>query len=213
MLAYGRVHDAPPIFFLEVALVFMPFVVIPGPARLLDHPSSRCACSAIARSSGSCCSSRWRCWRCSLPGSNPVTDVDAARAIEVVLSFNQLLHHTRLSVNPFLPSAWLAQTVLAWSDGLTRQGLFSFLLLLSYALMGLLIGFEVRPLLLLRQLDHRAEFARRAFSRSRPLPGGSVSANPSCSSASSTNLLRPWSQPAAALILKDARLFWRDPAQ
>jgi ABC-2 type transport system permease protein len=28
-----------------------------------------------------------------------------------------------------------------------------------------------------------------------------------------TNFLRPWSPPAAALVLKDARLFWRDPAQ
>ncbi len=28
-----------------------------------------------------------------------------------------------------------------------------------------------------------------------------------------TDLLRPWSPPAAALVLKDARLFWRDPAQ
>jgi ABC-2 type transport system permease protein len=28
-----------------------------------------------------------------------------------------------------------------------------------------------------------------------------------------TDLLRPFSQPAAALVLKDVRLFWRDPAQ
>ena len=43
------------------------------------------------------------------------------RSQQDVLSFDQLLRHTRLSVNPFLPSAWLAQSVLAWSEGLTRR--------------------------------------------------------------------------------------------
>ena len=61
----------------------------------------------------------------------PVTDAEALSS-EDILYFDQLLRHTRLSVNPFLPSAWLAQTVKAWSEGLTRQGLFWFLLLLSY---------------------------------------------------------------------------------
>ena len=30
MAAYGRVHSAPPIFYLQVALVFLPFVIIPA---------------------------------------------------------------------------------------------------------------------------------------------------------------------------------------
>ena len=70
-----------------------------------------------------------------------------------MLSFDQLLRHTRLSLNPFLPSAWLAQIVLAWSEGLDTQGAFYFLLLLSNALMGLLIGFELVGRFLLRKLD------------------------------------------------------------
>jgi ABC-2 type transport system permease protein len=145
-----------------------------------------------------------------IAGIKPVTDSDALGP-EDVLSFDQLLRHTRASVNPFLPSAWLAQTVLAWSEGLTRQGLFSFLLLLSYALMGLLVGFEFvgqfffgswtialssraarfqKKLAIRRQRERKPELLERI-----------------------TNLLRPWSPPTAALVLKDARLFWRDPAQ
>ena len=30
MIAFGRVHDVPPIFYLQIALVFLPFVVIPA---------------------------------------------------------------------------------------------------------------------------------------------------------------------------------------
>jgi len=131
--------------------------------------------------------------------------------VQDTLSFNQLLRHTRLSVNPFLPSAWLAQTVLAWSEGLTRQGLFSFLLLVSYALMGLLIGFEFVGRLFLGSwtvaLSSRAaRFQRQAFARRQREHQPSLLER--C-----TLLLRPWSPPAAALVLKDARLFWRDPAQ
>jgi hypothetical protein len=73
-------------------------------------------------------------------GLKPV-DVTAAVNQQEVLSFDQLLRHTRLSVNPYIPSAWLAKSVLSWSEGLTLQGAFFFLLLLSNALMGLLIGF------------------------------------------------------------------------
>jgi hypothetical protein len=30
MAAYGKVHGVPPIFYLQVALVYLPFVVIPA---------------------------------------------------------------------------------------------------------------------------------------------------------------------------------------
>ena len=42
-----------------------------------------------------------------------------------------------------MPSAWLAHSVLGWTEGLGRQGTFFFLVLLSNAMMGLLVGFEV----------------------------------------------------------------------
>ena len=209
MLAYGRVHEAPPIFFLEIAVVFIPFVMIPALigswvivflVRVLGHREVKNFVLLLALA----------VLALLIAGIKPVTDSDALGP-EDILSFDQLLRHTRVSVNPFLPSAWLAQTVLAWSEGLTRQGLFSFLLLLSYALMGLLVGFEFvgryffgswtialssraarfqKQAMARRQREHKPELLERM-----------------------TNLLRPWSQPAAALVLKDARLFWRDPAQ
>jgi hypothetical protein len=140
----------------------------------------------------------------------PVSDTDAV-STQDVLSFDQLLRHTRISVNPFLPSAWLAQSVLSWSSGLGRQGSFFFFLLLSNALMGLLVGFEIVGRFFYgswtASLSSRAErfqreaMAKRALVRKRSLLEWL------------TDRLRPFSPPTAALVLKDARLFWRDPAQ
>ena len=92
-----------------------------------------------------------------------------------------------------------------------RQGAFFFLLLLSNALMGLLVGFEWVGRLFYGSwtiaLSSRAERfqreaeAKRTRERRRSLLEWA------------TDLLRPLSPPAAALVLKDVRLFWRDPAQ
>jgi ABC-2 type transport system permease protein len=209
MIAYGRVHTAEPIFFFQVALVFLPFVVIPALlgswiivflVRILGRRSVKyyillAAAGILAL---------------LIFGVKPVTDADALAQQDVV-SFDQLLRHTRLSVNPFLPSAWLAQTILAWSEGLTRQGAFYFLLLLSQALMGLLVGFEIVGRFFFGSwtvaLSSRAaRFQRQAVARrKRQQPRSPLQLF--------SDLIRPFSPPVAALVLKDARLFWRDPAQ
>jgi ABC-2 type transport system permease protein len=209
MIAYGRVHEVEPVFYLQVALVYLPFVVIPALAGswiivFLVRILSRRGVKKIG-----------------LIGAlfvilllvfaiKPITDAEALSAQDVI-SFDQLLKHTRLSVNPFLPSAWLAQSVLAWGQGLTRQGMFTFLLLLSNALMGLLIGFELVGRFFFGSwtlaLSSRAErFQREAQARRRRSTRRGLLER-------ATDLLRPFSPPAAALVLKDVRLFWRDPAQ
>jgi ABC-2 type transport system permease protein len=209
MMAYGRVHDAPPIFYLEIALVFLPFVIIPALVgswtivvlvRVLGHREIKNVALLIGLVVLIFLSA----------GVKPVTDADAV-SVPDVLSFEQLLRHTRLSMNAFLPSAWLAQTVIAWSEGLTRQGLFTFLLLVSYALMGLLIGFEYVGRLFhgswtIALSSRAARFQRQAEARRQRERKPSLLER-------ATGLLRPWSPPTAALVLKDARLFWRDPAQ
>jgi ABC-2 type transport system permease protein len=208
MLAYGQVHDAPPVFYPQVALVFAPFVVIPALlgswailllVRILGHRDVKNIVLFLAL-----------IVLALLIAEKPVSDTEALGP-EDVLSFDQLLRHTRISANPFLPSAWLAQTVLAWSEGLTRQGLFSFLLLLSYALMGLFVGFEFIGRFFMGSWNvaltsRAARFQRKAHARRQRDRKPELLER-------FTNLLRPWSPPTAALVLKDARLFWRDPAQ
>ena len=209
MIAYGRVHEVPAAFYAQIAVAYLPFVVLPALAgswvivflvRILAQRWVKRA--ALLVGAGIVLA--------LLFGVKPVTDADAVTQQDV-LSFDQLLRHTRISVNPFLPSAWLAQSVLSWSDGMARQGAFFFLLLLSNALMGLLVGFEFVGRFFYGSwtaaLSSRAERFQREAEAKRTL----VRRRSPLERA--TDLLRPFSPPAAALVLKDARLFWRDPAQ
>ena len=209
MIAYGRVHEVPLAFYAQIAVAYLPFVVLPALAgswvivflvRILARRWVKKAALLVAAG----------IVLALLFGVKPVTDADAVSPQDV-LSFDQLLRHTRISVNPFLPSAWLAQSVLSWSDGMGRQGAFFFLLLLSHALMGLLVGFEFVGRFFYGSwsaaLSSRAERFQRAAEAKRML----VRRRSPLEWA--TDLLRPLSPPAAALVLKDARLFWRDPAQ
>ncbi len=209
MLAYGRVHDVPLVFYAQAALVFAPFVVLPALfgswiilflVHILARRGVKKAALLLAGA----------ILLLLVFGVKPVTDAEAANAQDV-LSLDQLLRHTRLSLNPFLPSAWMAKSIIAWGEGLTTQGAFYFLLLLSNALMGMLVGFEVMGRFFYRSwtatLSSRAErFQRRA--EARRLRGNRHSLLDRA-----TGLLRVFSQPTAALVLKDVRLFWRDPAQ
>ncbi len=209
MIAFGRVHEVPLAFYAQIAAAYLPFVVLPALAgswiivflvRVLAHRWVKKGALLLAAG----------IVLLLIFGVKPVTDADAV-AVQDVLSFDQLLRHTRLSVNPYLPSAWLAQSVLSWSEGMGRQGAFFFLLLVSNALMGLFVGFEfvgrffygswTSALSSRAERFQRAAEAKRVLVRRRsPLEW-------------TTDLLRPLSPPAAALVLKDARLFWRDPAQ
>jgi ABC-2 type transport system permease protein len=209
MAAYGRVHGVPPHFYAQIALVYLPFVVIPALlgswmvvflVRVLAR--RRVKKSVLLLGAAAVVA--------LLFAIQPVTDAAAASPHEL-LSFGQLLRHTQPSVNPYLPSAWVAQSVLAWSDGLFERGAFFFLLLLSNALFGLLIGFEVVGRCFFGSwtaaLSSRAERYQREAAAKRDR-GERASALERMLAG-----LRRFSPPIAALVLKDVRVFWRDPTQ
>lgn len=209
MAAYGRVHGVPLIFYLQIASVYLPFVIIPALfgswlilflVRILARPGVQNALLSLAVISVVAI----------ILGVKPISDTDAMHQQDV-LSFDQLLRHTRISINPYLPSAWLARSVLSWGEGLTTQGTFFFLLLLSNALMGLLVGFELMGRLFYGSwsvaLSSRAErFQRRAAARREGVARTSLL-------GLLTDFIGVFSRPVAALVLKDVRLFWRDPTQ
>jgi len=209
MLAYGNVHSVSPIFYGQVAAAYVPFVIIPG---MIGSWLILAFVHLLTR--------RWvkralACLGVFLLGwlifqVKPVEGAEAVSAYEV-LSFDKLLQHTRISQHMLLPSSWLAQTVLACSDSLTRQGAFFFGVLLSNALMGMLICFGVADRFFYASwstaLSSRAErFLREAESKRRKITRRSFL-------EWTIDHVPGLSQPMKALVLKDARLFWRDPAQ
>ncbi len=209
MLAYGKVHDVAFVFYLQIAAAYLPFVVIPG---LIGSWLILAFVHLLTR--------RWIKRALFIAGAGllvwmilevrPVEETQAVSSYDV-LSFDKLLRHTGLSQHVLLPSSWLARTVLACSDELTRQGAFFFCVLLSNALMGMLISFGFTDRFFYASwstaLSSRAErFLREAAAkrhrrtRRTPLEW--------C-----IDHLPGLSQPLRALVLKDSRLFWRDPAQ
>ena len=209
MVAWGRANDVHGPFYAGVLVAFLPFVIIPA---LLGSWAILLLVRLL--------SMRWAKRFLLATGIvalvwiavavKPVTDTRAVQSIQV-LSFDSLLRHTRFSLSPFLPSSWMAQSVLAWSDGLLRKGGFFFLVLLSCALMGLLLSYEVAGHAFYgswsASIVSRAErFQRRAL-RARSKTGRRPL----------IELLFQYlpfgSRPVRALVLKDARLFSRDPTQ
>lgn len=209
MIAYGQVQQVTPLFYLQVALLYVPFVILPALlgswmilflVRILSLPIVK----RILMFGGSAVVILL------LFAIRPITDIEAADAQDV-LSFDQLLQHTRLSLSPMLPSAWLAKSVLGWAEGLATQGAFYFLVLLANAMFGILLGFEVMGRFFYgswsaTQSSHAERMQRKAEAKRQRIRSKSLLEY-------ATGLLRPFSQPTAALVLKDFRVFWRDPAQ
>jgi ABC-2 type transport system permease protein len=207
LAAYGTVHRVEPWFYLKVALAFVPFVVVPGAiASLLLLLLVRAA------------SSGWL--RRSLPllgaaiiasilfGIRPVSESQTT-SIEEFLTFEQLLSHTRHALHPGLPSSWMAEAVLAWVERLGTRGWFFLLLVVSNALFGLVLAYEIAGRGFFatwsHALSHRTiRRSRRAARRAARGPGPVERL---------LNALPIGSRTARALFLKDARIFWRDPAQ
>jgi ABC-2 type transport system permease protein len=209
MAAYGRVHGVPPQFYLQIALIYVPFIIIPALfgswliLLLVRILAQRWVKRTLLLTAAVVVLSL-------LIGIKPMSDSDAVREHDI-LSFDQLLRHTRLSVHSYLPSAWVAKSILSWSEGLSRQGAFFFLVLVSNAMLGLMIGFDYMGRLFYGSwtvaLSSRAErFQRRAVARQRGVARRSAMEY-------FADWLRPYSRPVAALVLKDVRIFWRDPTQ
>lgn len=210
LAAYGVVYHVPWHFYVQVALCYVPFVIIPAVigswiilflVRVLARPWVKRA--LIGGTVGLLIT--------IFLTVKPVTEQEAA-GVQEALVFPKLMRGTRPVTNPFLPSSWIAEAVKKWGvEGLWPQGTFYFLLLLSNALFGLLLAFNLAGRLYYGSwsaaLSSRAERQQREVEskRQRTKQGGLL--------AWTERALRPLSPRMVALVFKDVRIFWRDPAQ
>jgi ABC-2 type transport system permease protein len=210
LAAYGVVHDVPWKFYIQVALGYLPFVVIPAVigswlilvfVRVLARTWVKRVLIAAAAAA----------LLFAFVGTKPVTENEAATVHEAVM-LPKLMHGTQLATNPYLPSSWLAMAIRSWSiEGMGASGLFFFLLLLSNALLGLLLAFDLAGRFYYGSwssaLNSRAEQQHRDTESNRQRTWR-ISAF-----AWLQARLRPLSPRMVALVFKDLRIFWRDPAQ
>ena len=135
-------------------------------------------------------------------------DMLESRVLDVL---DQLLARTRFALFPLLPSYWLSTSVLQWADGAVSSALFFVLVLLSNTLFFGLVGFTRVGNVF---YDTACAVQSRAGTQwQRPAPDSdSASSIPGFAE----KFVRVFSfarRDTRALIVKDARMFWRDTTQ
>lgn len=203
LAAYGQLNQVQPIYYLKAFLAYLPFVVIPAAIAswllvLAVRFLNRFVLGALALGFAV-----WLAY--SIFGFYQEHRDPTEEGIHVMMSVDQVMAHTRMSAHPLMPSEWMSSILTFWGKG-RAGGTFFFLLTLSYALMGILItGVVAAPLFYpawnasIRRRAHaswrRSERGRgRSQVRDRFTPPGIKRST--------------W-----ALVRKDVRTFWREPAQ
>ncbi len=197
ILAYGLVNGAGPAFYVASAAFYPPFVLLPAATGSL-------LTLVLAR---------------IFPRLRPKTLALLAAVVlglffvyvRIKLSADRLSEENFLPVlldasaqtqSPFLPSFWTSRGILAAATGNLGECLFQFLLLLSNALMATWMAIEVASRLFYPGWSFLQGQDRK---RLRPLGKGILGRLDS--------LLHRLPNPTRVLVIKDIKLFWRDPTQ
>lgn len=208
LAAFGLTRHVPWHFYVVTVALTGMFIVLPGVigawaaiclARYLDRRSFQ-----IAVVGGSvlllAAAAFW--WK----SQAATDDMLESRVLDVL---DQLLSRTRFALFPFLPSYWLSTSVLQWADGAISSALFFVLVLLSNTLFFGLLGFTRVGSIFYEtasavQSRGSAQAAIDIASKRVPTPG------------ILENIMRLFPflrHDTRALLVKDARMFWRDTAQ
>lgn len=121
---------------------------------------------------------------------------------EVALVMSQLLAHTAFCKYPLLPSYWVVQGLMCAAGGSFKMAIFYFLVLLSNCLIALQLCLVLVPRIYFSSWSQAVGAAR---TKDYSLGGGIL--------GRIEPLLRIFRPSTRALLIKDAKLFWRDPSQ
>jgi ABC-2 type transport system permease protein len=213
--AYGLTHGARWHFYPLTVLLIGLFIILPGVggawlALLVARYVERRTFQVVALALAAGLVALVAIWLRPEPG------VDEMMETRVLAVLDKVLVKTRLAQYPFLPSYWLASSVLQWSEGVLAGAAFFLLVLLSTVLF---FGFLA--------LTQSGRFFYEAISAVQSR--GSVLENWSwlrlrrsrCHPASAepgrlerwARVFWWWPPEVRALLVKDTRMFWRDTSQ
>ena len=215
LAAFGLTRGVAWHFYPMTLVLIGLFIVLPGVAgswlalnlaRYLDRRTFQVTAVVIAVG-GLALAAFW--WR-----SQPITDDMLETRVLPVL--DQLLQKTRFAQFPFLPSYWLSTSVLQWAEGaLTLAGFFALVLLSNVLFFGCLAFTRLGNLYYdaASRVQSRAsvwgqwEWFRASVKRERAFT------YPQGAGEKLVNLLFWLDRDTRALLVKDARMFWRDTTQ
>jgi ABC-2 type transport system permease protein len=213
--AFGLTRNAGWGFYAMTALVTGLFIVLPGVAgawlavvfaRYLDRRLFQVV--AVVTALGLLATAAFFL----RPGANP-EDIQETRVVAVL---DRLLVKTHFALFPFLPSYWLSSSILQWADGASLAGGFFLLVLLSHVLFFGFLAFTRMGNFFYD--SYSATQSRsgilagwRGFFRTRAASPDPVRRVSRFEKAADLFWFIPQDQ--RAIMVKDARMFWRDTTQ
>jgi ABC-2 type transport system permease protein len=215
LAAYGLTYNVPWHFYLFTLGLLGLFIVIPAVAgawvsvslaRFMDRRAFQIS-AVILVLAGVISAVFWL---------QPEAISDEMLETRVLTVLDQLLMKTRFSQFPFLPSYWLSSGLLHWSEGALASAFFFAMVLLSYVLLFGFLAFTRTGTIFydgMSKVQSRGSLLAN-WGWFRNWRGGRqmVYPEPGLLERALAGLV-PIRADVRALLLKDARLFWRDTAQ
>jgi len=215
LAAYGLTRGAPwHFYFMTVAALAM-YIVLPGVAgawvamnlaRYLDRRSFQVIAMVVLATVLILMGFWFR----------PETLTETSTDTRVLATLDKLLMRTHFSESPWLPSYWLSTTVLRWSEGAWTAAGFFLLVLLSHALFFSWLSFNCTGKLFYEAFStvqsRESIFTRWNWFRRLRERKSMVE----CAAGPVEKFYQlVYRGPAdvRALLVKDARMFWRDTTQ
>lgn len=209
MLAYGATRHVTGWFYVKVFLLFLPFTVIPAAlgsiviliiARYLHRRVFKWALFGVGAVGIA--------WAAVFVKPMEAANFEPA---QMVAALQHLMQNSRVTVQPILPSYWLASSMIAWGDGWTGRGAFFFMVLLSNAMMATLVCSMVSRRLFYdgwsrNHSQGRFQLGVALLDKPIKLPHVGLL----------EHLVNVWPRvhhATRALVIKDIRVFWRDTSQ
>ena len=212
LLAFAKMREASPLFFLKTLLALIPFLVVASvlgamllilAVRWLNTKQIVTAVTLIGLFT---------------VGTAVKTGIEGEKiasetGLSAALTFQRVLHHTNISVNRALPSTWMSASLIDWSRPYRNyNGMLYPALLFSNMLMGMLLlawmGKKWFYRSWNRSLQQSAQSAFRRNARAQSDPDRIVKHFPRASP-----LRHLTGRPLAAISKKDFLTFIREPAQ
>jgi ABC-2 type transport system permease protein len=200
LLAYGIETGAPPLFYLAAVLIYIPFITLPAAlgtlvAVLLARALPRLGAAGLAGVGAVVVAGFALLLRRAMAAPELGTDATVGALLGALASSESL----------WLPSHWAARAVLAAAAGQTQTALLFFGALLAAATVVVMLVTEVAARLFYPGWSSLMGVERKRgapLSTARFFRGGFLH-----------KLLAPLGEPARSLVVKDLRLFWREPTQ
>lgn len=212
LLAFARMREVPPEFFIKTTLVLILFLTLASAlgalllvtaVRWLNRRQIVVGLTVLA------VALLISAVRTGLQDRQMVQDTGLSAA----LTFQRVLHHTGITVNRALPGTWVAASIVDWTrPHRTFQSALYPTLLASHTLMAILLLYFAGGRWFYhswnRSIQHSAASALRRDQNNRPTPASTAARYPPPSL-----LGRLIGRPLAAISRKDSLTFFREPAQ